>query len=57
MDKLKAQRRCLDEQIATAATATQAANVDAATLAERLMEEIGKMFSSLSSLPTPLVKD
>jgi hypothetical protein len=57
LDKLKAQRRCLDEQIATAATATQAANVDAATLAERLMEEIGKMFSSLSSLPTPLVKD
>jgi hypothetical protein len=56
LEKLKAERRSLDEQIAAAARTTLP-TMDANAIADRLMEKTNIFFGEVSSLPTHLIRD
>lgn len=57
LEKLKAERRRLDEQIATAAASTQMPKVDAETLARQMQEKTKIFLDELPTLPKHLLRE
>lgn len=57
LEKLKAQRRQLDEQIAAATPSTQSSPADAKALVEQIVQKVENFFSEIDTMPKHLLRD
>jgi hypothetical protein len=57
LEKLKAQRRRLDEQIAASTASTQSPPMDAKVLVEQIVQKVGNFFSEVDTMPKHLLRD